>query len=123
MRRDGQIGLLDRFLPRYVFTIISTVGRPELALDARQRAALASVGVTYLRIGRDGDADDVDGAYQAYLRTHGADAMIVRPDFYVFGLAPSLADLPSLVDELLGQLAFTEPRPVDRQADMARSFA
>ncbi len=126
VRRDGRVGLLDGFFPPLTFTVISTVGRPELMLDLRQRAALASIGITYLHIGAQGDvgcdAEDVDGAYSDYLRAHGAEAVVVRPDFYVFGLAPHLADLPALVDDLLDQLA-AEPAASARKAEVARSVA
>ena len=86
-RKDGQVGLLDGFVSPFAFTLISTVGEPEHALDPRRRAALSSVGVTYLKIGDEGDVEDIDGAYDACLRTYGAEAIIVRLDFYVFSIA------------------------------------
>ena len=61
----------------------------KMSLDAIQRAALASIGVAYLQIGGESDIEDVDGAYDAYLRRYEAEAIIMRPDFYVFGVASS----------------------------------
>ncbi len=123
VRKDGRVGLLDSFVQPLAFTIISTEGRPEHALDARQRAALSSIGVTYLWIGEDGDVEDIDGAYEAYLRVHGAEAVIVRPDFYVFGVAASLADLSGLVGDLLDQLAPSEASAFECQPEAVRSLA
>jgi hypothetical protein len=54
-------------------------------------------------VARSGQLVDVDGAYARYLQQHDVDAVIVRPDFYVFG-AGRLAELPGLVGDLLGQV-------------------
>ena len=121
--KDGRVGLLDSFVSPLAFTIISTVGRPEPVLDAGQRAALATIGVTYLFVGSEGDAEDIEGAYGAYLRACAAEVVVVRPDFYVFGVASRLADLPHLIDDLLDQLALVDDRPLDRPAVTQRSFA
>ena len=79
--------------------------------------------MSYLLIGEGGDAEDVDGSYDAYLRLHGAEAVIVRPDFYVFGVAARLADLPGLVDDLLGQLALSDAASLRHGREPARSVA
>jgi hypothetical protein len=50
---------------------------------------------------------DVDGRLTEWLGRHGAHAVLVRPDFYVFGSVASPAGLPSLVDDLRGRLALT----------------
>ncbi|MYX56363.1 bifunctional 3-(3-hydroxy-phenyl)propionate/3-hydroxycinnamic acid hydroxylase, partial [Streptomyces sp. SID8382] len=54
-----------------------------------------------------GDARDVEGRYLPYLSEMGALAVLVRPDFYVFGIAGDKAELPSLVDDLAKQLTPT----------------
>lgn len=48
---------------------------------------------------------DIDGEYDRWYRATGQQAFIERPDRYVYGTAPTLADLPELVDELGASLA------------------
>lgn len=56
--------------------------------------------------------EDVDGAYLGYLDSHGADAVVVRPDFHVFGAA-TFKDLNALVGELAAQLhSTTSPQSI-----------
>jgi 3-(3-hydroxy-phenyl)propionate hydroxylase len=50
--------------------------------------------------------EDVDGTYLGYLDNCGADAVIVRPDFHVFGAA-KFRDLNALVGGLAAQLRST----------------
>jgi len=52
----------------------------------------------------------VDGRLTAWLSEHGTYAVLVRPDFYVFGSAPSPEQLPALLDDLRTQLHIT-PTP------------
>src|SRR5574337_1732511 len=86
-------------------------------LGADRLKTLGALGVHLVRVvGADSPIDDdpqpagltvvrdVDGRYLAYLRREGLEAILVRPDFYVFGAAPTLSGVPDLVDELLEQL-------------------
>jgi hypothetical protein len=43
---------------------------------------------------------DLDGVYRSWLRAHGAAAVLVRPDFYVFDAVASAGDAPRLVAQL-----------------------
>lgn len=47
---------------------------------------------------------DINDRYLPYLAQHGLIAILVRPDFYLFGGAPSLSAVPALVDDLFAQL-------------------
>jgi 2-polyprenyl-6-methoxyphenol hydroxylase-like FAD-dependent oxidoreductase len=47
---------------------------------------------------------DLEGRYAAWMREHGCAAVVVRPDWYVFGTAADDAELSALVDELAGAL-------------------
>ena len=49
----------------------------------------------------------MDGRLTAWLADHGVHAVLVRPDFYVFGSAPSANALPELLDDLRSQLQLT----------------
>ena len=52
---------------------------------------------------RDGEVvvADVEGTYAAWMQTIGAAAVLVRPDFYVFGSVPDAAGAAALADSLL----------------------
>jgi len=102
----GRIDRFDALHPGAAFTILSTTGDPGRALRADQAARLAGLPVVLRRIGRPGsgaEAIDVDGTYADWFARHGIEALVVRPDFYVFG-ASGLAGLPAVIDDLLDQL-------------------
>ena len=52
---------------------------------------------------------DVDGRLTAWLAAHDRHAVLVRPDFYVFGSAATAAELPALLQDLAAQLRLTNP--------------
>ena len=56
------------------------------------------------------ELDDLDGRLTAWLDEHGVEAVLVRPDAYVFGAVEALDDLPALVDDLRSHLSITESR-------------
>ena len=54
--------------------------------------------------------DDLDGRLTAWFDEHGLEAVLVRPDGYVFGAVPALDELPALLDELHSHLFITDSR-------------
>jgi 2-polyprenyl-6-methoxyphenol hydroxylase-like FAD-dependent oxidoreductase len=74
------------------WVVLSTVGDPRSVLGAEQRETLCRLGAHVVEL------DDPD--HSAWLRDLGAEAVIVRPDYYLFGIAERLADLSVLVDAL-----------------------
>jgi flavoprotein hydroxylase len=50
----------------------------------------------------------VDGRLTSWLAAHDAAAVVVRPDFYVFGAVSSADDLPALVRDLRQQLSISQ---------------
>jgi flavoprotein hydroxylase len=98
--------------------VLAGLEDPAADLSGAQLAFLAQIGARTVRIT---DADsasndeknvvvdvvdvDVDGVYVRHLRENGNAAVLVRPDFYLFGTAPTLAAIPALVDQLRKQLA------------------
>jgi hypothetical protein len=48
---------------------------------------------------------DINGTYSQWFAAHHCAAVLVRPDFYVFGTAASQEEIPSLVMDLQIQLA------------------
>ncbi len=87
------------------FTIVSRAGDARAALGAGQKTFLEAIGATFVSVTDQQTSDassliDVDGKFIPFLTSHGVEAIIVRPDFYIFGSAPTLADLGGVVDAL-----------------------
>jgi flavoprotein hydroxylase len=93
------------------FTLLATHGDPNDHLDEEQRELLQTLGgrVVSLDSRSDCGVRDLDGRLTAWLEEHEAHAVLVRPDFYVFGSAASPADLSALVDDLRAQLPSPAP--------------
>jgi len=52
-----------------------------------------------------GPVDDVQGTYARWFREHGAAVVLQRPDFHVFGSAPTVDGAAGLVEQLRDALA------------------
>ncbi|MFT4066997.1 bifunctional 3-(3-hydroxy-phenyl)propionate/3-hydroxycinnamic acid hydroxylase [Paraburkholderia sp.] len=96
------------------FHVLALDADPQAHLDAASRAALAQIGGHAIGITTDPRKAvrgrvlfDVSGKYARFFNEHGARAMIVRPDYYVFGAVRELFDLPALVAELASGLSLT----------------
>lgn len=90
------------------FVVIARGFDPAAALDRAAHDALAMVGTRYLALSTPGagpGARDVDGRLDAFLDARGWTAMIVRPDFYVYGGAADRTDLAMLANALMNDLA------------------
>ncbi len=92
------------------FRLVHTGG--PLALTAAQQAVLAALGVSVVRIEADlgqatkaGEFLESDRKFLPFMREHGAAAMLVRPDFYVYGSVAVLEQAGELVDALARDLA------------------
>jgi flavoprotein hydroxylase len=118
VRFQGRTGLFDQ-----------TVGTGFMLLSARDLrgvlgdACLAGcdrVGIRLLRVTShltaDGPADvlDIDGVYLSHLAESGQIALLIRPDFYVFGGAAHPDEVPRLVQQLRNGLTgrAAAPQPV-----------
>lgn len=102
IKRGPQRGRGDDLLG-HGFQLIS---RQSPQLTEAQRRSLREIGATIavLDDASDPDAiDDIDGVYRAFLDAAGADAYIMRPDWYVFGAVAS-SQVGELVDELVSRL-------------------
>jgi resorcinol 4-hydroxylase (NADPH) len=80
----GRAGLLDHVLGRG-FVLLSRGEDPLMSLDATQRAFWKKIGGLSGGFGPGGNVRDVSGAYLAWFDDVGAETVLVRPDFYVFG--------------------------------------
>ncbi len=106
--RAGREGLFDDVVGRG-FQLIVAAGDPLARLSPEQRALVDLLDITVASL--DADAPhgirDLDGRLGEWLSEHDVHAVLVRPDFYVFGSVPSQAELPALLDDLRTQLYLT----------------
>ena len=92
-------------------------GELPFALDADACEVIRQIGALTADFGPGGDAEDLDGIYGAWFDRLGADAVLVRPDFYVFGSA-SLADVGALLNSartMLGLRAYVDAGVQERR--------
>ena len=86
------------------FQLIVAGGDPLAQLPARQRALVDALDIKVASLD---DLRDDDGRLTAWLTEHDAHAVLVRPDFYVFGSAPSADEVAALLDDLAISLSLT----------------
>ncbi len=110
LERGGREALLDD-LTGGGFTLITRDGDPLAALGPELRAVLDTlrVAVVSLDPATPGGARDADGRTTGWLDEHALHAVLVRPDFYVFGCASAPADLPALIGDLQERLFLPTP--------------
>ena len=105
VRHAGREGRFDDVVGRG-FALIVADGDPFEQLSGEHRSLIGTLNMTVASL--DADAPhgvrDVDGRLTAWLSEHGAYAVLVRPDFYVFGSVPSAAGLPALFEDLRSEL-------------------
>lgn len=88
----GREGLFDDLVGHGWF-LLTRVPRPELSSEAQ--AIWARLDGRALTVGEGTDQDlvdvvDLDGRYAEWFRDLGAEAVIVRPDFYVYAALPAV---------------------------------
>ena len=91
------------------FQLIVAGGDPLEDLSRRERKLLDTLAVTVASLDplRPSGVRDRDGRLTAWLSEHNAHAVLVRPDFYVFGAAASAHAVPELLEDLRTQLQLT----------------
>jgi 2-polyprenyl-6-methoxyphenol hydroxylase-like FAD-dependent oxidoreductase len=102
VRIGDREGLMDDLLGGG-FTLVSLEGDPRGDLDPSSLAVLEALQVSVLAFGE--GAAEADGRTSAWLQRHGVEAVLVRPDLYVFGSVPTVGELPALIDDLRERLA------------------
>ncbi len=114
----GATGPFDEIVGHGFAVITVGGGDPREMLDAETLTFLDDLGAHLVPIvtpgtENDGQYGDVDLAYTAYLTYltgQSAQAIVVRPDFYVYGATADLADLPALIADLRTDLQ--PPTPI-----------
>ncbi|MDN3028510.1 bifunctional 3-(3-hydroxy-phenyl)propionate/3-hydroxycinnamic acid hydroxylase [Streptomyces sp. S.PB5] len=112
----GGTGLFDEVVGRG-FVLLTTDDDPRAALGAERWSFLTALDTHVVRLSAPGetsagaadvvdavDAVDVDGFYRAYLAESGASAVLIRPDYHVFGTADGPEETAGLVDDLRSRL-------------------
>ncbi|WP_322046527.1 bifunctional 3-(3-hydroxy-phenyl)propionate/3-hydroxycinnamic acid hydroxylase [Paraburkholderia sp. J67] len=87
------------------FTLIAWEHDPRADFSAAQIAWLERVGVKVVTVGERQALADIDGTYAAWFAQMGCKAVLVRPDFYVFGAGDAL----DLVRDLQRTLHWSTP--------------
>lgn len=106
---DGHSGRGDDVLG-WGFQLLCRGMDPLSDLRDEHRAFLDSIGGTTVPLSQDlatNLARDVDGAYRRFFDESETCAVLVRPDFNIFGAAAKPADVPRVIEALRIQL--TEP--------------
>jgi 2-polyprenyl-6-methoxyphenol hydroxylase-like FAD-dependent oxidoreductase len=112
VQQRGVIGLMDDVVPTTGFVLLTLDPVPDLGAD--ERAALADLRCRVVRLsgecpdGEDNRLFDVDGTYQAWFDARGVRAVLVRPDFYVYG---GVTDLSGVGELVLGAARDLDLRP------------
>jgi 2-polyprenyl-6-methoxyphenol hydroxylase-like FAD-dependent oxidoreductase len=103
-------GRFDDVLGPRRWALMTYGGAPGDHLDAARQQVLADLDAIAVQIQPRGSAPvdgaivDVDGRYEAWLDQHDVQAVLVRPDFAVFGTSRQLDDLADLIDSLSRRL-------------------
>lgn len=105
---DGRHGLFDDVVGTG-FVLIGVDEQALAGMDARIGSLLSLIGCRALYVDNDGLARersfaDPTGAYRAWFTDHNCVAVLVRPDFYVYGVAYEPSSLSALVESLLQDL-------------------
>jgi 2-polyprenyl-6-methoxyphenol hydroxylase-like FAD-dependent oxidoreductase len=107
----GQTGRADDLLGAG-WSLLCWQADPHPVLNPEQLAFLNHLGAKIVRVvpsqtpvPGDNAALDLTGTYARYFSQQGLAAVLVRPDFYVFGGVPTLSELAYLVEDLRSQLA------------------
>jgi 3-(3-hydroxy-phenyl)propionate hydroxylase len=111
VRRNGRVGLFDDIAGREFLLLTRGDARP--FLSRIDDTFMERIGMRWARISRDADDAsalvDEAGEYESFFEKDGLEAIIVRPDRYVFGGVRNLDGLGHLVGKLKNMLERTRP--------------
>jgi 3-(3-hydroxy-phenyl)propionate hydroxylase len=103
---EGRSGRADDILG-WGFALLCDGMGPLAGLTDEHRQFLDSVRGITVPLSNDPATNlvrDVDGVYGRFFAEHGVRAVLVRPDFYIFGAAHGPSEVPQLLDSLREQL-------------------
>lgn len=124
VRCGERTGLFDDVV-RSGWTVISPVADPRDVLEEEQLAFLDDIGVRLARVAPeeasgDGMVVDLEGKYANWFEEASVEAIVVRPDFYVYGTARTVEELPRLVSSLRSALGRPDEHPSPAEAGVSR---
>lgn len=107
--RQGVTGRADDLLG-VGWTLLTTKANPRALLDERQRGLLEAIAARVVHVSQATLSDpdslvDIDATYAKWFTELQVEAILVRPDYYVFGTASTMGDIPALLDDLASRLA------------------
>jgi 2-polyprenyl-6-methoxyphenol hydroxylase-like FAD-dependent oxidoreductase len=108
---DGVEGGMDAVLGMG-FTLLLRGASAKDVFTSEKIASLSELEVRMVQFSRDTQADaarDVDGKLTAFFDKHNIDALIVRPDFYIYAAVHKVQSLTSLVDNMLSAVTHKPP--------------
>lgn len=108
---NGRVGRADDVLG-WGFALVCDGMDPLADLSDAHRALLDALGGRTVVISQDPATSlvrDLDGSYAQFFAEHSVAALLVRPDFYIFGAARNASEVAALLDDLGNQLGATLP--------------
>ncbi len=94
--RGDHAGRFDDVIGRG-FVLVSPAADPKTRLAPDLAAFFESIGGLTAHVGPEAPVRDVDGSYARWFAQHGIEAALQRPDFHIFGAAPSVDGCADLV--------------------------
>ncbi|MFE6365675.1 bifunctional 3-(3-hydroxy-phenyl)propionate/3-hydroxycinnamic acid hydroxylase [Streptomyces sp. NPDC057806] len=107
VRRGDREGLFDDVIGG-PWQLISRRGDPHDLLDEAEVSWFRQAGGVLVDLSGDGAVLDLDGAYERWFTEHGCEALLARPDFYVFASGKH-TDIPLFVTRLRQSLRPASP--------------
>ncbi len=103
VRRNEREGLFDDVIGKGWQLLLRGDGTPAV-FDEETKATLRRFDIVVADFGPNSGTVDLDGTYASWFDRLGVDAVLIRPDFYVFGTASQsgVATLVSAAGDLLG---------------------
>lgn len=98
VRVAGRAGLFDDVVGGG-WQLISRAGDPTRLLSVADAAWFQQIGGVVADVSATGPVQDVEGDYERWFAQHGCEALLARPDFYVFA-AGGHGEIPRFVSSL-----------------------
>jgi 2-polyprenyl-6-methoxyphenol hydroxylase-like FAD-dependent oxidoreductase len=109
VRCRGREGLFDDVVGQG-WQLLLRSGDGPCVLDASARESLRRIGAVVADFGPAGDTTDLDGVYGRWFDRLGVQAVLVRPDLYVYG-SGSLAQVGDLLNSAQSMLGLAAREP------------
>lgn len=111
LRRGGQTQRFDDAMGRGFHLILSEAVATRTLLDFARRA-MAQIGGEVIVIADSANSpgywEDVSGKYREFMCRHQVNAVLMRPDFYIYGAVSSAENIAGLLSALQQQLVGSE---------------